>query len=424
MDDGWKKIVDACNLDLSKPINYVDMSLIQKYGGKDVRLLISMESEERLPRVFKESGVFVVPVSTKRVAIIHGKGFHHVEEISEVETHKTSFSFPSSVMHSEGESKYIDYAYSCGLISRFTGRSNLHLGFHGKRRTSFTFRVDGHGTLNVEQAQIEVDTSFEDDKELILLEGKSKVPRSFNIRQLYYPFKTFQRELDRKNIRNIFFAYDRRDMTYCLWQYRFKDPEDYEQIELVKSVKFRIESTRPEAALREFEVSPVTMGAIQANDIFKLMELPFLIHDGVDDAKRVAEHFQFDVRQSSYYRQGMERLGFVTERGPRYALTSVGEDFTRMPVEERTKFFLRKLFEYPPVNEIIRRLLSGQSVSNADLNQIVSEIDSGIAKSTIPRRASTLRRWFRWIADNTGYCEVNENGISPIRPSDTLRPYV
>ena len=381
IDDGWKRIVDACNIDLNKPLNYLDMSLIQKYGGKDVRLLLSIESEERLPKVFKEKGVFVVPVSTKKVAIVRGNGFHNVEEISKIESHKTSFSFPASVLHSEGESKYIDYAYSCGLISKFTGKSNLHLGFHGKRRTSFSFRVDGNGTLKVEQAQIEVDTSFEDDNDFFLLEGKSKVPRSFNVRQLYYPFKTFEHELERKHIKNIFFAYDHKEMAYCLWQYRFKDPDDYEQIELVKSAKFKIEPTTEVTPLKNYEVSPVKMGAIQANDIFKLMELPFLIHDGVDDARRVAEHFQFAVRQSSDHRQGMERLGFVSERGTRYVLTDVGEDFTKMPVEERTKFFLKKLFEYPPVNEIVRRLLSGESVSNADLDVIVARVIR-IAKST------------------------------------------
>lgn len=423
LDDSWANIVKQCGIDLSRPVNYLEMSLIQKYGGKDVRLLVSIENEERLPKVFKEYGVFVLPVSRKRVAIVRGKGFHQVEPPDRREVHETSFAFPASVLKSEGESKYIDYAYSCGLLSRFTERTKLHLGFHGRRLASFSFKVDGYASIDVDQAQIEVDSSFEDAEELLLLEGKSRIPRSFNVRQLYYPFKTFKGELTQKIVRNIFFAYDRDKMAYCLWQYRFKDPDDYEQIELVKSTSYRIQAVTAEEPLKEYDVAPVKMGAIQANDIFKLMELPFLIHDGIDDAEKVARHFDFAPRQSSYYRQGMERLGFVSERRSRYVLTETGEKFARMPVEDRTKFFLKKLFEYPMVNEILSTLLTGDAVSNRDLNRIVSKNDPGIAKSTIPRRASTLRRWFRWIADNTGYCLVDEKGIRPVSPRETLASF-
>jgi hypothetical protein len=422
--ESWANIVKNASLDLTRPINYLDMGLIRKYGGKDVRLLTSIPSEEASPTIFRLNGVFVLPLSRRRVVLVKGKGFHHLEELSgSPETFRTEFSFPSSVLHSRGESRYIDYAYSCGLLGKFTERSNLHLGFRGRRLTSFSFMVDGHGPFQVEKAQIEVDSSFEDEQKLILVEGKSRLPSSFNIRQLYYPFRTFYHELLEKEVQCVFFVYDPENKEYCFWRYRFRDPNDYEQIELVRGKSFRIEPIRPEEPLKGYEVEPVKMGAIQANDIFKLMELPFLIADGIDDARKVAVHFRFDRRQSSYYRQGMERLGFVKEKGTKYVLTETGERYVKMPPEQRTKFFLKKLFEYPVVNEVVKMLLVGESVSNSQLNDIVAKHDPEIAKSTVPRRASTIRRWFKWIEDNTGYCRVDEDAIRPFTSKDTLNGY-
>lgn len=424
MDESWSNIIRETRLDLARPVNYLDMALVKKYGGKDVRLLLKIDSEEKSPHILREHGVFFLPVSRKRIVIVKGKGFHRIEDLPKSpEIFRTEFSFPASVLHSTGEARYIDYAYSSGLLGKFTGRSGLHLGFRGRRIASFTFRVDGNGPFSVNGAQIEVDSSFEDNQKLMLVEGKARLPASFNIRQLYYPFKTFYNELKEKQIENIFFVYDPERVEYCFWEYGFKDPDDYEKIELLKGGRFKIEPITLEKPLMGYDVAPVEMGAIQANDIYKLMELPFLIIEGTDDAKRVAMYFQFDVRQSSYYRQGMERLGFIRERGTKYVLTEVGEQYIKMPPEGRTKFFLKKLFEYPMVNEVVKMLLAGEHISNSQLNAIVGKNDPDISKSTIPRRASTIRNWFKWIADNTGYCRVDDDYIRPFTAKDTLGHY-
>jgi hypothetical protein len=153
------------------------------------------------------------------------------------------------------------------------------------------------------------------------------------------------------------------------------------------------------------------------------MDLPFLVADGIDDAHRLAIHFAFDERQSSYYEDGMMILGFIAERGNKYVLTSVGEQYIKLPVEQRTKFFLRKLAEYPPVNEVIQRILGGEVVGDRELQEITANYDPTIRKSTIPRRAQSLRSYFRFFADVTGYCKVENGKIARFNPKETLNAY-
>ena len=85
-------------------------------------------------------------------------------------------------MTAESEGVLLEYANSCGLLGKVTGTPNLFQTFRG-RRTTPKFR-------NVDRAQIEVDAGLENSEQIILFEAKIGVPSSFEIRQLYYPFRT------------------------------------------------------------------------------------------------------------------------------------------------------------------------------------------------------------------------------------------
>jgi hypothetical protein len=77
----WQNVVEICKIDLNQPVNFLATSDIEKYGGKETRLMTSIGSESRLPDIFKKHGVFVIPLSRSKVAIVKGKGFHSLEEI-------------------------------------------------------------------------------------------------------------------------------------------------------------------------------------------------------------------------------------------------------------------------------------------------------------------------------------------------------
>ena len=57
--------------------------------------------------------------------------------------------------------------------------------------------------------------------QIIIFEAKIGKPDSFNIRQLYYPFRTFYGK--KKIIRNFFFYLIPNEKIYLFWEYIF-DP--------------------------------------------------------------------------------------------------------------------------------------------------------------------------------------------------------
>lgn len=423
-NERWLNVVKKCKLDLTKPINLVSTANITRFGGWETRKMVSIGTEKKNPEVFRKHGVFATPLSRRIVAIVKGKGFEQIKEFEfPPHVHETDFSFPDFLRKSHSEAPFLTYAFNCGLVSKFTGRPSLRSDFSGKARVRFTFRVDGLGPLRVEGAQIEVDSSFRDEGRFYLCESKYTTPDSFNIRQLYYPYRHFKDEAKQREVRNLFFAYEPESEEYRFWEYTFRDPEDYEQIQLIHSDRYKVQFTKDPLPLKKYAVQPVQQKAIQANNIYFLMDVPFLVIDGIDDPQRLAQHWGIDRRQGQYYREGMETLGFIDRRGYKSVLTSVGEEYITLSPDERVRFFVRRLVENPPVSEALHRILSGESLNLQDLKEITAKHDPKISGSTVGRRAECLRSYFKFIADVMGYVIVSEGKVSLHNVKETLNGY-
>src|SRR2546422_9633564 len=77
--DKWDLVVQRKNLDLTKPLNFVTADEVRQFSGEEPRLMASMTSADSLPGIFQRSGVFVLPVTNKKYAIVHGQGYHELE---------------------------------------------------------------------------------------------------------------------------------------------------------------------------------------------------------------------------------------------------------------------------------------------------------------------------------------------------------
>ena len=419
-------MISSCGIDLAKPVNIVNTAEIGKNSlGWETRKMISIDTEDRNPEIFRKHGVFVTPLSRKTVAIVKGKGFEQLGEIDKPALiHETEYALPQYLKKSRGEANFLQYAFNCGLLSHFTGRPKLRPMYSAKGRATFSFKVDGHGPFQVEGAQYELDQSYGDDATFFIVESKYGARTSFNIRQLYYPFRAFLPEVSPREVRNFLFVYDPNKTEYLFWEYAFKDPQDFEQIELVRTERYKVKFRKDPRGLKLYEVKPVQMNAIQANNIYFMMDIPALVFDGIDDPTQIADHLGIARRQGQYYREAMEILGFIKRRGGKSTLTEVGESYLNTAVAQRTKFFISRLVEYPPMAEIIRRILNGEKVDGSARREIIKMIYGGrISGDTISRRADCLRKFFEFIADVMGYCKVERGAISMISVRETLNGY-
>jgi len=230
---------------------------------------------------------------------------------------------------------------------------------------------------------------------------------------------------------------------YRFWEYTFADDVQYQSLQYQRGEAFLIEPDKARLTVDEllrshFEHPRKHSGywdVPQADTFARVAELPMLIEQGIDTSAKVALHYQFDPRQSSYYRQAAEFLGLVTfgRGGPpgrpsvvsarpavapyrestRYILTDLGREYVNRPADERRQLLAGILANFPPMRAVLELSAKAgtRGVSRKQIAELI-ERHSDIHKTTPARRASTLLAWLHWLQSATGAVEVSQTGFT------------
>lgn len=247
----WKKIFDDYKIldhDFSKspfPLSATQIKkACQKFketGEKEVRILCKQDSRESRPDVFRKHNLFLLPVKNGYYNIINGEGYVDIPEIKkEVAIYPSKLDFQlDTVKIGNSEMQHLDYAYAASLIRTFMNDPSLVLTIRGRKYTpDFEFKV-GKQIIRVSGVQTEVDAGYEGKNQVVLIEAKNFSATNVIIRQLFYPFRQWQKQTNKKVI-TLFFDKASGENVYSIWQFEFEDPNNYNSIKLVKSGKFRI----------------------------------------------------------------------------------------------------------------------------------------------------------------------------------------
>lgn len=422
-DDLWSELSQKLNLDWAKPVNLLNETEIKVSlkGRRDLRLLVSMDSEDKLAQILCQHHRFVLPKSRTEWAVVEGKGYQQLVDPGEPETFTSRLPVRlTTAAYGRGESQYLFHAFNSGLLSHFTGIRDLYPTIAGKGATpKFGFKIDGHGELEVEGAGMEVDMVFESlDPSVLLFEAKVGWKDTFLIRQLYYPYRShrdFQETRgSHKRIRPFFFVAEPEKGTYSIWEYEWTDPSDYEAIQLVRgrARRFKIEEGPvPTDELTEIAPDP-SVPEIQANDLGKVTSLPFLIPQGINTARKWAEYYGFAVRQGNYYESAAAVLGLVRSEEGVFVLTDEGKRYVTLSPAERDASVAVRLLRIPVFNRVfaLARERGSIGVGDNDIASIISNTRN-LSGKTPPRRASSIRSWFRWLAQTTGTVVIENRRI-------------
>ena len=210
-------------------------------GEKEVRILCKQDTRESRPKIFREHDLFLLPVKNGFYNIIQGEGYVDIPPIKEETTEYISkLTFPlDSTKVGDSEMQHVDFAYAVSLIRSFVKDDTLVLTIRGRKYTpSFEFYI-GKQLIKVASVQTEVDAGYEGKKQIVLVEAKNFKATNVIIRQLYYPFRQWQEQTDKKFV-TLFFEKSHSENVYSIWQFEFEDENNYNSIKLAKSGKFRI----------------------------------------------------------------------------------------------------------------------------------------------------------------------------------------
>lgn len=210
-----------------------------KTNQKEVRILCTQTTRESRPSIFKEKGLFLLPVKNGYYRIVKGEGYVDIPPIEgDVIPYKSKLDFElESSRVGDSEMQHLDFAYASSLIRTFMGDDSLVLTIRGRKYTpAFNFKVGKH-RLEVESVQTEVDAGYEGRDKLVLIEAKNSITKNEIIRQIFYPYKKWKKETS-KDVFTLFF--EKRGDVFYIWLFGFRDEDDYNSIYLVKSAKFNV----------------------------------------------------------------------------------------------------------------------------------------------------------------------------------------
>lgn len=249
--NSWQHIFDYCSInewDFNKAPYYLTSEQIKlacqnfkKTSEKEVRILCKQDSRKDRPQIFIDKGLFILPVKNGNYVIIKGEGYVDIPDIeNEIIYYNSHLDFKldtSTVGNSEMQ--HLDFAYASSLIRTFMADDSLVLTIRGRKYTpEFDFNV-GEFTIRTQKVQTEVDAGYEGRDKIVLVEAKNSQTNNTIIRQLYYPFRQWQKHTD-KEVILLFF--EKRRSYYLIWQYEFSNINDYNSIVLKKSAKYKISS--------------------------------------------------------------------------------------------------------------------------------------------------------------------------------------
>ena len=273
--------------------------------------------------------------------------YEEIPELTESVNKMDYVEFPEyetiDINNISSEANAINVLILSGILDDFLDDDGTVETFNGRMGTgTFDFVVDtARGKkqqISVKNAQCEIDGGFENDNNVIIMEAKNVLNKDFHIRQLYYPYRLWKKKID-KPIRLVFSVYS--NMIFRLFEYRFRDENDYSSIELVQTKNYSLQDTTIEigdlievrkntkVCFKDDQDHDLKVPFIQANSFERVISLLENLKDNPMTTEQIADFMEFDERQSDYYYNAGAYIGVFKkkkdDKQKKVFLTRLGE---------------------------------------------------------------------------------------------------
>ncbi len=206
------------------------------------RLLCKQDTADERPQIFKDNNLCIISIKNGSYLLTKNSIY-------------CSLDYPimkTTLIKKDIGSKLLNIGNSeCSLIDnlRYSGlfETDKYLNepilfgplLNGRHRCSFKTKI-GNKEVDICGSQYETDSCYESKNKILLIEGKGQHNlSSFNIRQLYYPYRTIYDELDgSKEIICLFINKD-KDNSIHIWKFEFTNPLEMTSIKNIGYDKYK-----------------------------------------------------------------------------------------------------------------------------------------------------------------------------------------
>jgi len=207
------------------------------------RLLCKMDSVEKRPAIFKRYEIYIISITNDSYLLTRSNIYHSLTYNELVPIQQINRNIDSVVLSiGNSETSVIDnLRYSNLFDTESYLNETIRFGslLNGRHRCSFDTRLHDE-PITVCGSQYETDGCYESDNKILLIEGKSGNNLSFNIRQIYYPFRTIYDHIKgKKEIIPIFINTDKAGIIH-IWKFTFEDPLVMTSIKCIAYNKYKL----------------------------------------------------------------------------------------------------------------------------------------------------------------------------------------
>lgn len=368
-----------------------------------------------LPKIFVKHKLSILPITRGDYVIAKFDAYHKFEDsTSEI----TNYSLPNYIQSLDSnnipsEAIALNCAVAAGIIEDFLEDDKLVSTVSGRMGSGvFDFNIDSandnsSSTITVTNSQIEIDAAYEGIKSLALFEAKRDISEDFLVRQLYYPYRVWQSRVS-KPVRPLFLVYS--NGIYRLYEYEFKDPNNYSSIHLVKQKNYTIEDMTITANDIQnilnsisFEEEP-DLPFPQADSFERVINLCELLFNEDLSKENITEKYAFDSRQSDYYTNAARYLGLVNKINKDsksiYNLADKGTSILKLNYKRRQLALCERILSHEVFSKVLYSYFqNGTMPSRSRIIQFMKEshLHNISSDETYNRRASTIIHWINWI---------------------------
>ena len=377
---------------------------IKKYY--EPRLVTKFDYEEARPIVMQSNNISILPNTTGTYILGHFDTFlKFPKEPEEI----TTVTFPEWIQSIDinaiqSESVAISAATISPIFEDFFNDTELISTVSGRMGSGQWDFLINDRKIHVASSQIEIDGALESPNRFVLLEGKNVLHDNFLIRQLYYPFRTYESKIKNKPIHNVFITYS--NGIFRLMEYEFADALRYDSCKFLRQKRYKIDnnhiSINDLKALHsstKVEPEPEQVPFPQCDDFSKIIGILEMFNDTSETAEsEIVDLFSFTGRQGNYYFNGVRYLGLVDKNKGKIELTAIGSAILKQSLRQRQLTLAQQIIKHKVFHQLLGYYLNNQKMP--DKNTIVKVMsDNHVCDSevTIQRRASTTAKWLKWV---------------------------
>lgn len=379
---------------------------------REPRLMTKFDHSSDLPEIFRKNKLSILPLSRSKYIIGHFKAYQALAVGDNIKPRR--FSLPNTLQTIQedlinSEALAINAASVSGILNDFLAVNRLEKTIEGRSSTgNFSFQIQNYDgkseTINVENSQMEIDSGFESDDAVILIEAKMFKESDFLVRQLFYPYMAYSMRTTKK-IRLVYLTYN--DGDFLLTEFK-PTGASYNGLVQVKQMAYSIrkETITYIDVASLIESHPIIpepkVPFPQANSFDRIINmLDFFKSKKVATFQEITEENSFVERQTNYYINAMKYLGLVESLGNgKYSLSQAGKSVSDKRPRDRDLSLIDLILQH----EVFRKTLecvfqTGKVPSKEHIVNIMklSRLYNVTKDKTYFRRSSTVTAWCSWI---------------------------